>query len=248
MVFPSLIYHAKARDTPTGVNTDTTARQKHSLWHWLWRSHRSTWPEHKTLDTQPAQISNWIPVIAGLRGTGSVAEVKAPHTLIRSAADAAKLMTYISGRHWQWISWYLTPPPSCLTLLYIMSLCCRSLNSGGGKKKRSTGLHPAFSDSCNQHPTARCGQSLVLLHNTIQHLLRFAGRKRLEGAGEEVDRAAFIELTKEYMSLVGHWKTAQPGRCLTEAIQHYVCCACLTARLHSNMDYIPTTMRNSSAI
>lgn len=47
-----------------------------------------------------------------------------------------------------------------------------------------------------------------MLHNTIQHLLWFAGRKRLGGAGEEVDRAAFIELTKEYMSPGGPLKNS----------------------------------------
>lgn len=58
----------------------------------------------------------------------------------------------------------------------------------------STGLYPTLPAAGNQHHATSRGRGSASQHNTLQHLFCFAGGRRMGGAGEGIDRAAFIEV------------------------------------------------------
>lgn len=148
-------------------------------------------------------------------------------------------MTYINGGHWQWISWYATPPPPCIFFIFVLhnppshARCgLRFLKSRGENAECSTGLYPSLPAAGNQHHATSCGRGLASQHNTLQHLFFFAGWRRVGGVGGGIDRVAFIELLQSIQRIrepCGPLKSAQSGNCMTGALQHYVCPPCMLA-------------------
>lgn len=122
-------------------------------------------------------------------------------------------MTYINGGHWQWTSWYLTPPPPCHTV-NSSSLYCRSLpcmqDAVSSFTQCSTGLYPSLPAAGNQHHTTSHGPGSALQHNPLDHLFCFASWGKDGGGRLGSRQSSFYRttpgLTKEYIGPVGHWK------------------------------------------
>lgn len=146
-----------------------------------------------------------------------------------------------------------TQPHPHIAALYILHLCTAQTSltcemrfavfqkAEVKNAECSTGLYPSLPAAGNQHHATSCGRGLASQHNTLQHLFFFAGWRKVGGVGGGIYRVAFIELLQSIQRIYepcGPLKAAQPGNCMTGALQYYEYPPCILAvksRLYSKI-------------